>query len=113
MRGRDFKPLTPDSLADLRLPASWFLGVILCPGDDTMPIAKWHSGLKGPDRDRVALFVHHEFQNEQVDAAWAKTGASAPQVVPLPSSWRRFHHIFGRLHGDRVYLDHAPPRVPK
>lgn len=111
--GRDFKPLSPNSLPELRPPASWFLGVILCPGDDVAPIAKWHSGLKAPQRDRVVLFVHPEFRSGRIATAWAEAGGPLPQVVPLPPSWERFHRIYGRLHGDRVYLDHAPPRFPK
>ncbi|HEX9815751.1 MAG TPA: hypothetical protein VGB18_02115 [Candidatus Thermoplasmatota archaeon] len=112
VRGRDFRPLTPASLRDLRLPRSWFLGIILCPEDSLEPLSGWHAGLKPEDRDRVVFFTHNDFQREQLDDI-AEIEGALPQVVPLPSSWERFHQIFGRLHGDRVYSDHGPPHDPK
>lgn len=111
LRGRDFQPLPIASLATLRPPASWFLGIILCPGDDLDPILGWYVTLPTKDRDRVALFVHPRYAKDAVDEAWSRRGATAPQTVPLRGTWEHFHHVYGRLHGDRVYVDHAPPTV--
>jgi hypothetical protein len=109
VRGRHFRPLSPAALKDLRLPQSWFLGVVLCPGDEPEVLARWHAGLKPEDRDRVVFFIHPDYEQHELDEQATDFGGSLPQTVPLPQAWERFHQIFGRLHADRVYLDHAPP----
>lgn len=105
--GRDFQPLSPDALLALKPPPSWFVGIILCPGDDLKIYALWHTSLDVRDRDRVVLFIHREFQDEQIDEMWSKAKGSPPLTVPLPASWPVFHRTYGRLHGDRVFLDHT------
>ena len=109
VRGRDFQPLAPAALKHLRTPASWFMGIILCPGDDVEECASWSARLDGRDRDRIVLFVHPDTSQDEVEAASSKVAGYRPQIVPLPESWAAFHHTYGRLHGDRVFLDHASP----
>jgi hypothetical protein len=110
VRGRDFQPLTPEALKTLESPGSWFMGIILCPGDNVEPYAKWSAGLDARDRDRIVFFAHPDVSADEIDDAWSRATGSHPQIVPLPKSWAAFHHTYGRLHGDRVFLDHASPK---
>lgn len=107
LRGREFTPIPISNLATQRLPVSWFLGIILCPRDDLEPILDWYITLPAEGRDRVVLFFHPKFAKDSLDQAWGRRGAPAPQTVRLRGTWEHFHHVYGRLHGDRVYVDHA------
>lgn len=104
--GRDFRPLPATALADFDPPASWFLGVLVCPDDDIAAVRDWFLTLAPTDRDRVALFVHPACDAEAMAAVWHDGGASLPRTVELRGTWEHFHHVYGRLHSDRVYLDH-------
>lgn len=64
------------------------------------------AGLAPADRNRVALFVHPACDAEAIDAMWHDGGAPLPRTVELRGNWEHFHHVYGRLHSDRVYLDH-------
>lgn len=108
VRGRDFQPLRPADLRTLRLPESWFMGVILCPGDDGLLYREWYKGLGPKERDRVVFFFHPAFGVDALDKHWTGAGLPPPRTQRFNGSWENFHHLYGRRHGDRVCEDRPP-----
>lgn len=105
--GRDFRAHPPAALRDFRPSSSWFLGILLCPGDDVTDILAWTRGLGAADAERVVFYVHPDFDR----AAMPDWHASArPRVVRFSGAWHEFHRLYGRHHADRVYQDHFDSR---
>lgn len=104
--GRRFRPIPTAELAKLVLPASWFMGIILCPGDDIHPILSWLESLDSAGRERVILYVHPRFQEAAARQAWNDHGLGAPKTVWFDGSWDNFHRLYGKHHAWRVYQDH-------
>ena len=110
---RAFKPLRPKHLHQVKFPSSWYVGVLLCPGDDVAEVATWFAGLPDADRARVRFYCHPDCDLATAFAAWVKLGLPPPVTVELPSmTFAAFHKRFGRDHAWRVYLDAKAPDSP-
>lgn len=105
--GRAFRPLRPAELARRALPKSWFLGVLLCPGDTTEELARWAKTLASPDRERIHFYYTRGVGLRQALSAWARAGLPELPINEV-RDFRSFHHLYGRHHADRVFRDHAP-----
>ncbi|HLE47258.1 MAG TPA: hypothetical protein VI818_03090 [Candidatus Thermoplasmatota archaeon] len=101
--GRQFQAHRPGALRGFRPTGSWFMGILLCPGDDVLGILEWTSGLSSADAERVVFYVHPRFDRVAM-AAWH--ASTRPRVVRFGGTWRAFHRLYGRHHADRVYQDH-------
>lgn len=101
---RVFLTLGPADLEDLRPPRSWLMAVVLCPGDDTVAVARWATGLSGDDVDRVRFY--HLPGVDLVGALEAWYGASLPDPRTADvEDWASFHREFGWDHSNQVYED--------
>lgn len=105
--GRVFRPAKPAELAGWTLPRSWFLGVLLCPGDTTDALAAWAKSLAGADLERVHFYYTPRVRLADTLAAW-KAAALPDLPINQVRDFSSFHHLYGRHHGDRVYRDHGP-----
>lgn len=108
VRGRQFEPIHPEVLKQLKTPTSWFLGVVLCPGDDVTPIAAWYLSLKSEDRERVVLYAHPDLDPATAEAAWNATGAPMPRRRVFGESWEQLHPLYGNAFSWRVWKDFGP-----
>lgn len=106
--GRRFKPLRPAQLPALALPKSWFMGIILCPGDPLEELIAWARTLPASDVERLILYVHPAYDESGARTQWAAAGLRDPKTIRFDGSWENFHHLYGRHHAWRVYLDHPP-----
>lgn len=104
--GRRFQPLRPADLARRAFPRSWFMGVLLCPGDATDALAAWARDLPPADVDRVHFYYVRGVDLQATLAGWRAAGLPEPALNEV-RDFRSLHHLFGRHHGDRVYRDHA------
>lgn len=105
--GRGFHPLNPEALARRALPASWFVGVLLCPGDSTEELARWAATLAPADLERIHFYVAPGVDLRGALSAWRRAALPALPINEV-RDFRSFHHLYGRHHADRVYRDHAP-----
>lgn len=106
IKNRLFKSLRPDDLAGLRLPPSWILGVLLCPGDSTDTVAAWASALAAVDRGRLRFYFLGGTDAGAAMRAWTQEGLG-PVAYTNVSTWQHFHHRYGADHAIRVYQDHV------
>lgn len=104
--GRDFQPLRPAELARIRLPASWFMAIVLCPGENLSAYARWYANLSAKDRHRVVFFFHPAFAVDGSDQAWGDAEVPPPRTQRFNGSWEDFHRLYGRRHSDQVFEDH-------
>lgn len=108
--GRTFRPVRPRDLAGIDLDGSWFLGVLLCPGDDTEDLARWASGIPKTDLWRVRFY--HVDGTDVADALRGWMGANLPEPARfLVNDFRSFHSLYGRHHADVVYRDAMEPEA--
>lgn len=87
------------------LPESWFMAVIVCPGDDLEHLAAWMTKHGG---DRVRFYLHRD--------------ASPRQLAPVKNAGHGLRHVrperytaYGQLHkrlgwdlSDQIYEDFRP-----
>lgn len=102
--GRGFEALEPDDLQDLDLPASWFLGVLVCPGDDLTTIAEWVAQLDEASLVRIRFYVHDDADLVAAFEPWYERGLPSPKTAPLTLG-PRFHKTYGKDHGIQVVRD--------
>lgn len=103
-----FKPLKPGELHALKLPRSWFLAVLLCPGDDTRELAAWVRALPAADRRRIRFYYYTGTRAAQALAQWYGAGLGPVRDDEI-DGWIRFHHKFGAHHAIQVYEDRVAP----
>ncbi|MCA1810638.1 MAG: hypothetical protein LC623_01340 [Halobacteriales archaeon] len=92
----------PDDLGTLKPPPSWVMGVILCPGDSTEPLAAWARRHRADGR-RVWFYLHPDAEAEAL-RPWRDAGFRTDQVDTV-SSWQELHPLFGLALNDQVYAD--------
>ncbi len=97
---------TFDDLPDV--PDSWFMAVIVCPGDDLTPLAAWMSTHGG---ERVRFYLH--------------PGADTAALTPIRTQGHDLRHVrperyatYGAMHqrlgqdlSDQIYEDFQPNRA--
>ena len=104
--GRLFQALAPADVEGLKIPASWFLGVLVCPGDELVALSDWAAQLPKPNLHHIRFYVHDEADLVAVFKPWYAAGLPTPDTEPLVVG-ERFHKKFGRDHGNQVVRDAA------
>lgn len=105
---RAFVAVAIKDLADT-VPAegSWFLGILLCPGDVTDQVAAWATTRK-PDLARIRFYFRTGVNQISAMRAWVQAGHPEPLYEEEIDAWPRFHHFFGAHHAIQAYHDHVP-----
>ena len=105
--GRGFQPIHPRDLPGIQLAASWFMGVIFCPGDDLSPVLAWITHVRPVDHGRIVLYIHPAF--DQVAGAKLMRAANLDHIrtTEFRGDWTNFHHLFGNDHAWQVWHDKA------
>lgn len=103
--GRSFKPIHPDALEGLELPDSWFMGILLCPGDAVQAIVTWFDQLPTSDRSRVKFYLHPDFDRGAAADAFEDSRIPSGRVVAFAGAWENFHPLFGLDHAMQVVSD--------
>ena len=106
--GRKFVPLPPRDLPHVNLGRSWFVGVLLCPGDLTARVAAWARSLRKADLSRLRFYVVAGTDLRGAMEAWNKAALPERPTFEV-RGFRSFHHLFGRHHADQVYRDATVP----
>lgn len=101
---RKLEPLALDQLAKVDTGGSWLLGVILCPGDDVTPLARWVARSPQAVRRRVRLYAHPDVDLVDALAPWYAADLDDPRVH-IVSDFATFHRRFGNDLNDQVYED--------
>jgi hypothetical protein len=94
-------------LADLpvTIPDSWFMAVILCPGDDLRPLAAW---MTRHGADRVRFYLHRDARTEQL-APIRDAGHDLRHVRPERyTAYGPLHKRLGLDLSDQIYEDFRP-----
>lgn len=110
--GRRFIPLTTENLALLGPPPSWFLGIVLCPGDPTDAVLRWARAQPSAYLARIVVYHAPRFGIDAFVEAWTHAGLPAVERYRF-KSWEQFHHLYGLHHSIQCYADHhgrAPVR---
>lgn len=84
-------------------PASWILGVLLCPDDSTERLVEWVDEAS-IDTTRVHFYLHTD-ASWDVLQAWHDAGYPTDRVDDDIDSWQRLHRLFGLALNDRVVKD--------
>lgn len=100
---------TLEDLAAWRRPASWFIAVVVCAGDDTDGIAD-HVNRHGLDPSRVHFYLHEE-ASPQALAAWHAAGLPLERVSdstqggkPI-TDWASLHKVLGLHFNNQIVQD--------
>lgn len=101
---RDLRPAFAATLADVDLPDSWLLAVVLCPDDDTTAVAAWARRLPVRQVDRIRFYVHAKTDVAAALAPWVEARLPAPRVDEV-GDWTEFHRRFGLHLNDMAYQD--------
>lgn len=102
--GRSFRIVPPDKLNDLTLKDSWCMGILLCPDDTTLKVARWFTE-GGHEAHRVIFYLHHKTDARSALAAWHHAELSIHATWTI-KSWRDLHKHFGNHWNNQVFLDH-------
>ena len=101
---RRLVPIGLDDVVRLRPTGSWFMAVIVCPGDDLGALARW---AMGKDASRVHFYLHANARPRLL-APWRDAGLPLDHVDEGITSWGRLHKILGWDLNVQVYDDHRP-----
>jgi len=88
----------------LRPRGSWFMAVVVCPGDDLEDLARW---ARGVEAERVHFYLHADASPQQL-APWRDAGLPLDRVSGGFRSWRALHKVLGWDLNVQVYDDHPP-----
>lgn len=83
---------------------SWFLAVILCPGDDITALVAW-LGDHQADATRVHFYAHPDTDAFAALRPWAEAALGQPAVDEDVDSWERLHKRFGNDLSVRILAD--------
>lgn len=101
---RRLVPVHLEDVPRLRPTGSWFMAVIVCPGDDLEGVARW---AKGKDAERVHFYLHANARAAQL-APWQDAGLPLDHVDEGILSWGSLHKMLGWDLNVQVYDDHRP-----
>ena len=99
----------PEDLDAWARPASWFIAVVLCPGDDTQAITAYVRE-HGLDASRVHFYLHPDTRLS-VLSAWAEAGLPLDRVDTAGRSgrpigdWQSLHPLLGLHLNNRILAD--------
>lgn len=82
---------------------SWFMGVIVCPGDDLVPLSKW---AMDQEAERVHFYLHEDADTRLL-VPWRDAGLPLIRVDHGFTSWRSLHKVLGWDLNVQVYDDHV------
>jgi hypothetical protein len=102
--GRRFRPVQPADLPAIELGDSWFIGVLLCPGDTTSALAAWGAAMPRTALWRIRFYVAKGTDSAAALEGWIHAGLPEAPRFPI-AGFRAFHKLFGRHHADVVYRD--------
>lgn len=100
---------SPDDLDAWIRPASWFVAVLLCPGDDTAALVRATERL-GLDARRFHFYLHAEASFDAL-RAWADAGLpldrvddAGPGGTPI-TDWKALHRLLGLHFNVQILAD--------
>lgn len=99
--------LDASALQDWDPPSSWFMAVLLCPGDDLQPVIDWATA-HDVDAARVHFYVHRERDRHRFMATWHEAGLPTDNVDAGIRDWKELHRLFGLHLSDRILSDALP-----
>lgn len=100
--------LSPADLHKWTPPESWFMAVILCPGDDLAPLVAWATRHR-VDASRIHFYVRREADLHAFMAQWSKAGFATDGADAGITTWKELHHLFGLHLSNRILLDATSP----
>ena len=109
--GRRFQPIHPDTLGDIELPRSWFMGILLCPGDSVESVVVWYRQLPISDRSRVKFYLHPDFDRNTAADSFSGAEVASVRVIVFAGAWENFHPLFGYDHALQVLADFGAGRT--
>lgn len=99
---RNLQGARPADLDALDPDGSWFMGVLLCPGDGTSEVGAFAAGLPPEDRHRVRFYVHPDVDLVSALEGWYEAGLGDPMTSEV-EDFSSFHARFGRHFNLQVY----------
>lgn len=103
VRGRTFRVVRFDEVEGLTVRRSWAMAVLVCPGDDVAPVARW---VLAGDRDprRVVFYLHPRVDIHRALAPWHREGLQV-HTMRRVTGWKQLHKHFGAHWNVRVWDD--------
>ena len=83
---------------------SWFMAVLLCPGDDLRPLIDWVQRT-GADPGRIHFYVHRENDLPQFMQVWYEAGYPTEAADAGVNDWKQFHRLFGLHLSNQILID--------
>lgn len=87
-----------------RLPASWVVAVLLCPGDTTERIAPWAKQLPTPFWHRIWFYKARGLDPESAYAPWKEAGLGKP-LADAFQDFLDFNRLFANDLNEQIYQD--------
>jgi hypothetical protein len=112
---RQFVAVEAHRLGKLAIKGSWFMGVLLCPGDSTDLVAAWARVRPAADLGRIRVYFHTGTNLHHAMAAWVRATLPDPLFEEDISTWEQFHKVYGGHHAIQVYSDfvaNSPTGIP-
>lgn len=101
---RRLLPVHLSAVARLEPEGSWFMGVLVCRGDDLSGLSLW---AQGRDHRRVHFYLHARARAMQL-SPWRDAGLPLLHVDRGFKDWTSLHKILGWDLNLQVYADHGP-----
>lgn len=110
--GRRLRLASPDGLPPPdRLPSSWVVAVLLCPGDTTDALAAWTRALPLVLRHRIWFYEAPSLDPAVAYRAWHDAGLGKPLADPFRDFYD-FNRLFANDLNEQIYQDHKPASSP-
>lgn len=75
---------------------SWALVILLCPGDDLAPVAKWAGRLPNNQLRRIRILLHPSAQDAQLEA-WNNATGTEAKATKVPDANRLIQEAAAHL----------------
>lgn len=102
--GRSFTVVPVDEIHRLEVRESWFMGLLLCPGDTTVEVRDWFFA-GDHDPQRIVFYLHSKTKPRTALSAWHEAGLPVYATWTI-NSWQELHKHFGNHWNNQVYVDH-------
>ena len=110
-KGRRYEAASFAALATIRPPASWAMGVILCPGDTLADVAAWAARNKVQDANRILIFHRPDVGLKAALQPWREAGCGLPLLVEV-ETWVDMAQILGKHVNNTILRDNTPAGWP-